>query len=817
MPILPVDSIERSTSSISTVDYDDINITALANGNFAISYTTFEPGPPVGNYFSNLRVFTPDSTEILPPQGWADASHASFAALPDGRMALAFLDEGSGDFKLTFGTDLAALSTPISVGDVDPGSMVLAGAFDGRILMLGMNGDTIVGQYLGTDGTTLGSVFTVYTAETGVSGLADLKVVNLPDGTFQLAWNETTADGVTYATATLKDQTASAPIVGPVDASATYHLDSLIALAGGGTASVTSYLGGSTHQVILDINGVTTYVANTTDVADQGSVAQLADGRFVVTWHLVDPTDTYGDTDGGIRAQIFNADGTADGDSFQVDTQIAGDERQPTVIALPDGRFTIAWHTENAAGNSVDGVASRSYDPLHFTASSPSGESWRGGDLGDNITGADGADHLYGMAGNDVITGRAGADELDGGAGRDTLLGGEDSDTLIIHDGDDSAGEVYNGGAGTDVIQISGTDGSYDIDLRDDSIAQIESIRLLDPGLNGGTATLRIMASQLSGLIVNEGTGSNVKATIDISMGDLHQYFANAGALLGFGKAGDVIMVEGTKGADTIFGNGYNERLFGFGGNDSIVGGGGNDSLDGGDNDDSVMAGSGQDTLRGGNGNDTLQGGGGKDTIDGGAGSHDRADYSYAAVKVSATLSGGKATVKLSSSDTDKLTGIEDLAGGGKGDALKGDTHANRLIGNAGADTLSGGTGNDSLHGGAGTDSLSGGSGNDHFIFDTDLATAGADRITDFSHGHDKIDLAREVMVALSAGPHLTTAEFYAHAGATHGHDGSDRIVYNTSNGWLYYDADGSGGGAAVHIATLNAHPTLSAGDFNIV
>src|SRR3954471_22475422 len=38
-------------------------------------------------------------------------------------------------------------------------------------------------------------------------------------------------------------------------------------------------------------------------------------------------------------------------------------------------------------------------------------------------------------------------------------------------------------------------------------------------------------------------------------------------------------------------------------------------------------------------------------------------------------------------------------------------------------------------------------------------------------------------------------ARFYAAAGATGGHDSDDRVVFNSSSGQLYYDADGSGGG----------------------
>src|SRR5207248_6512592 len=52
--------------------------------------------------------------------------------------------------------------------------------------------------------------------------------------------------------------------------------------------------------------------------------------------------------------------------------------------------------------------------------------------------------------------------------------------------------------------------------------------------------------------------------------------------------------------------------------------------------------------------------------------------------------------------------------------------------------------------------------------------------------------------------------------GATGGHDVDDRIIYNTSTGQLFYDADGNGPGAAQLIATLEGAPPLVATDINV-
>ena len=48
-------------------------------------------------------------------------------------------------------------------------------------------------------------------------------------------------------------------------------------------------------------------------------------------------------------------------------------------------------------------------------------------------------------------------------------------------------------------------------------------------------------------------------------------------------------------------------------------------------------------------------------------------------------------------------------------------------------------------------------------------------------------------------------------------HDSNDRVLYNTSTGQLYYDADGSGSGAAQLIATISGNPTIAATDIAVI
>ena len=65
----------------------------------------------------------------------------------------------------------------------------------------------------------------------------------------------------------------------------------------------------------------------------------------------------------------------------------------------------------------------------------------------------------------------------------------------------------------------------------------------------------------------------------------------------------------------------------------------------------------------------------------------------------------------------------------------------------------------------------------------------------------------------------MSADAFYSAAGAMAAHDASDRIIYNSTTGALYYDADGLGGSAAVQVALIGTslHPSITYSDFLIV
>jgi Ca2+-binding RTX toxin-like protein len=169
-----------------------------------------------------------------------------------------------------------------------------------------------------------------------------------------------------------------------------------------------------------------------------------------------------------------------------------------------------------------------------------------------------------------------------------------------------------------------------------------------------------------------------------------------------------------------------------------------------------------------------------------------------------------------------------DASAAANGLTITGNAGVNTLVGSifndtldgwSGNDFLYGGIGNDTLIGGAGNDVLSGGAGADRFVLDAaPNALTNRDWISDFVVCEDRIHLSKSVMRALGpVGSTLSNDAFWAGAGATSGHDASDRIVYNSTTGALHYDADGSGRVAAIQIAVLEVGLPITAADFFII
>ena len=95
--------------------------------------------------------------------------------------------------------------------------------------------------------------------------------------------------------------------------------------------------------------------------------------------------------------------------------------------------------------------------------------------------------------------------------------------------------------------------------------------------------------------------------------------------------------------------------------------------------------------------------------------------------------------------------GPDSLKGGAGGNLIDGGDGNDVIAGAGGGDTLVGGAGNDTLQGGRGGDVLTGGDGADTFLMSGGRVTASeasVDRITDFTHGEDRLGFGKQVSLA---------------------------------------------------------------------
>jgi len=250
------------------------------------------------------------------------------------------------------------------------------------------------------------------------------------------------------------------------------------------------------------------------------------------------------------------------------------------------------------------------------------------------------------------------------------------------------------------------------------------------------------------------------------------------------------VRVTGGEGSQVVAGDSADQWMVLGADDDTLRGGGGNDFVGSEGGDDVLYGDTGLDTVTGGIGNDALYGNQQDDVVYGNQGLD--------------TLFGGQ--------DADTVFGGQD------GDVLYGNRASDVLYGQLGSDTLFGGQDNDVLFGGQGDDVLAGNLGSDTLtgglgadIFRVGAPQEGGDVIADFTLGEDRIAVVGPNFGAIPAG-NLSASHFALDNPTTAG----AQFVFNTRNGVLSFDADGSGVGAAVAIATLNVR-TLSHTDILVL
>ena len=258
----------------------------------------------------------------------------------------------------------------------------------------------------------------------------------------------------------------NAPLVFDIQADDSIRRDAVevVALSTGGFAVGYVSKNGSGQQlnltVLSDVARIahdTTVVAldsAITDVTGSFDMIALSGGGIALAVETLDARAAAV----GIDILLFDADGSLQ-TRLQGSPSDEGNQYQPSLAELPDGRVALTYLDDSATGDAgsmkiayfaVTGPQARlvGTDGADVLSGVGGNERIMAGDGDDEINGRAGDDKLYGQAGNDEITGGDGRDALRGGEGDDTLNGGDGADGLGGGAGDDR----MNGGRGRDFL-----------------------------------------------------------------------------------------------------------------------------------------------------------------------------------------------------------------------------------------------------------------------------------------------------------------------------------------------------------------------------
>lgn len=815
MPLIPETWLDSQVANLTTANNQfSPNIIQLANGNILVSWTSDDTGGLANNSGDDImgQIFGPLGNRVgveFRINDFAVANNerdVDMAALPGGGV-------GNGDS----GGFLAVYER----------SNILTGVVEICFDQKSATGAVVNGNFVVSDGLASDpnyrnpsvavssgtSALVVYEEITG--GVSEIrgKIYNPTTGTFgaqisliALVGGDTDAD----VTALTNGNYVITTTVGGTDQSIGYRI---INSTGGNVLGATQILGTS---------------SNVDDDYD-AAVTALSGGGFVISWTNKDVNDT--DT----FFRVYNAAGTETGSGSVGESLATNDNNESVITGLADGTFVIVYDNDelnhlvidhySALGGSLGSFSFAGSNTTPTVTSLADGRiavAWLDSnneiameilDTRDSPNNANYApiSRSIGTVGDDVFTGNADANF--GFSGNDTITDGGGFNSLY-------------GGTGNDSIAILGVDASEVVD--------------------GGAGSDTLIGSAIvNGTVYNLATGRVVEGTI----------------------------IEVATGFENVIGTSANEIMVGSSIGNTLSGGGGDDSINGGLGSDKVYGGAGNDTIFVNSTGDSVFEAIGGGTIDrvfassnfvltaGSEVERLSAGNSAGAVAInlygnafSQTISGNAAVNVLSSGATggvDVLQGfggndiyrvfnfgdiIVETAGNGTADrvvaavsfALAADDNiefmstANpagiapiNLRGNALAQTLQGNAGANQLNGLAGSDTMTGGAGADAFMFNSALGPANVDIITDYNVVADRILLENAVFGGLVAGV-LGAAAFTANLAGL-ATDGSDRIIYETDTGFLWFDADGTGGIGRVRFADLASGLLMSAGEFAVV
>lgn len=536
---------------------------------------------------------------------------------------------------------------------------------------------------------------------------------------------------------------------------------------------------GTSARSVIDV--ATSPVA----LAVLSDIAALQNGSFVVTYLERSTSNPFGPPT--IKAQIYDSAGNTAGLEITVGT--ATSPLDLRVVSLTDGGFVIGWDDQGADGSGFT-ILGRAYTAsgvpqgeafianTHTSgnqlrpalATGPDGSyvfAWSGfvdvnaaGVAAQLFQTDDGGNSTTPTEGDDVLDGTNGDDVIDGLGGNDMISGGDGNDIL-------------DGGTGIDTLTGGNGDDTYIVD----SFADI----IIENAMGGNDVVFANSSYILSdhietGVSLVTGAAAFLNGNAQDNLLIMSTTFA--GSAVDAGAGADVVYVQS---GTTILG--------GAGADTLVLQGSGNTAYGGADDDVYIVSAAGNIVGElAGEGTDTVY-----------------------AIGIDFTLGANIETLALISAN---IAAFQSGTGNDSNNTLIGNGANNALSGQGGADFIVAGAGDDFIAGGEGLDTLQGNSGNDIFVYNT--AAEAGDIIQDWIAADDGF-LFSAFAFGFTAGETLVdgvnfisgTDPLAALAQAT--------FLWDSDDTNLFYDADGSGAGAAILVADLQAFTDVTVADFGFV
>ena len=430
-----------------------------------------------------------------------------------------------------------------------------------------------------------------------------------------------------------------------------------------------------------------------------------------------------------------------------------------------------------------------------------------------NATGNSEANILCGNSAENVLDAQGGADTLEGGAGNDAYIVYGDGETISDTDGVDLVRSYASWTLAASLENltlmvtdnIDGTGNSSNNTITGNSANNVLSGDAGNDALIGGAGNDTLDggtgADRMTGGIGDDVyVVDNAKDTVTEKLDEGTDTIETTLASLSIAKLSAVenLTYTGLSTA-TLVGNASVNTLTGNSGADRLDGGIGGDSLIGGDGSDLYIV----DDL-----NDTIT----ENDNEGADSVQSSVTFTLSNYVENLTLT-GKAALNGTGSNQDNI-----ITGNTAANALNGGLGNDTLDGGAGNDTLIGGDGADVLIGGLGNDSLTGGDGADYFKFNTALGKTNIDNIYGFGHDTDRIQLDDAIFKKfVGTSGQVSSASFVTGGNGVKALDTNDYLIFNSATGALFYDADGSGKGAAIQFAAVVGVADVTASDIWII